>query len=234
MAMTHPLLVRGVTGLPEFRAGDVLAEAIVAHAELVDGDVVVVTSKAVSKCEGRVVDIDETDPVARRQLIESEAVRVLRRRGELVITETRHGFVLANSGIDFSNVEAGKACLLPLDPDRSARRIRDGIRGLAGHEVAVIITDTFGRPWRVGVTDVAIGIAGLAGVVDLRGTPDALGRTLLATEVCVADEIAAAAELVMTKSASVPVAIVRGVDETFFRESSVREIVRPHRDDLFR
>jgi coenzyme F420-0:L-glutamate ligase/coenzyme F420-1:gamma-L-glutamate ligase len=232
--MTHPLLVRGVTGLPEFREGDVLADAIVEHAELVDGDVVVVTSKIVSKSEGRVVDVDEHDSEARRALIEAEAIRVLRRRDDLLITETRHGFVIANSGVDFSNVEAGKACLLPLDPDRSARRIRDGIRGLTGHEIAVIITDTFGRAWRNGVTDVAVGVAGLAAIVDLRGTPDALGRELIATEVCLADEIASAAELVMTKSAGVPVAIVRGVDSAFFRESSVREIIRTHREDLFR
>lgn len=234
MAMTHPLLVRGVTGLPEFKPGDVLATAIVEHAELVDGDVVVVTSKIVSKSEGRVVDLDENDPEARRALVESEAVRVLRRRDQLLITETRHGFVLANSGVDFSNVEEGKACLLPLDPDRSARRIRDGIRGLTGHEIAVIISDTFGRAWRNGVTDVAIGVAGLAAIVDLRGTPDALGRELVATEICLADQIAGAAELVMTKSASVPVAIVRGVDSAFFRESSVKEIVRAYREDLFR
>lgn len=234
MAMTHPLLVRGVLGLPEFQPGDVIAEAIVAHAELVDGDVVVVTSKIVSKVEGRVVEIDESDPVARRELIESEAVRVLRRRGDLLITETRHGFVLANSGVDFSNVEAGKACLLPIDPDRSARRVRDGIRGLTGHEVAVIVTDSFGRAWRNGITDVAIGIAGLAAILDLRGTADALGRQLASTEICIADEIAGAAELVMTKSASVPVAIVRGVDEVLFRESSVKDIVRSRQEDLFR
>jgi coenzyme F420-0:L-glutamate ligase/coenzyme F420-1:gamma-L-glutamate ligase len=234
MAMTHPLLVRGVTGLPEVRAGDVLAEAIVEHAEFVDGDVVVVKSKIVSKSEGRVVDIDENDHAARRALIESEAVRVLRRRDQLLITETRHGFVLANAGVDYSNIEAGKACLLPLDPDRSARRIRDGIRGLTGHEIAVIITDTFGRPWRNGVTDVAIGVAGLAAIVDLRGTPDTFGRELVATEVCLADEIAGAAEMVMTKSASVPVAIVRGVDSSYFRESSVKEIVRVYGEDLFR
>src|SRR4029078_2345491 len=127
-------------------------------------------------------------------------------------TETRHGFVCANSGVDLSNVERGTAALLPLDSDRSARRIRDGLRARLGIEVGVIVSDTFGRPWRKGLTDVAIGVAGIAGVVDLRGTDDALGRTMQVTEVAVADELASAAELVMGKSAGIPVAVVRGVD----------------------
>jgi len=151
------------------------------------------------------------------------------------MTETRHGFVCANAGVDLSNVARGQAALLPLDPDRSARRIRDGLRARLGVEVGVVVSDTFGRPWRRGVTDVAIGIAGVAGVVDLRGTEDALGRTLMVTEVCVADEIAGAAELVMGKSAGVPVAIVRGVDPSWLRDGSVAaEVVRPHHEDLFR
>ena len=233
--MTHPLLVRGVTGLAEVRPGDVLAEAIVEHAELVDGDVVVVTQKIVSKAEGRVVAVDPSDPDAKRRLAESEAVRVLRRRGDLVVTETRHGFVCANSGVDLSNIEEGYAALLPIDPDRSARRIRDGIRARTSLEVAVIVSDTFGRAWRRGVTDVAIGVAGIAAILDLRGSEDALGRELVATEVCVADEIAAAAELVMGKSLNVPVAVVRGVDPSLLRESSIAgEVVRPYGEDLFR
>jgi coenzyme F420-0:L-glutamate ligase/coenzyme F420-1:gamma-L-glutamate ligase len=160
---------------------------------------------------------------------------VLRRRGELLITETRHGFVCANSGVDFSNVASGWAALLPEDSDRSARRIRDGIRGATGLEVGVIVSDTFGRTWRQGVTDVAIGCAGVAAVVDLRGTRDAGGRELMATEVCVADEIASAAELVMGKDRGVPVAIVRGIPDEWLRSASVRaEVIRPPAEDLFR
>jgi coenzyme F420-0:L-glutamate ligase/coenzyme F420-1:gamma-L-glutamate ligase len=225
-----------VGGLPEVKAGDVLSELIVAAApDLREGDVVVVTQKVVSKAEGRLVAIDPDDPLSHKALVEAEAVRVLRRRGDLIITETSHGFVCANSGIDLSNVERGWAALLPVDPDRSARRIRDGIKARAGVHVGVIVSDTFGRSWRNGVTDVAIGCAGVAGVVDLRGTEDALGRELQVTEVAIADELAAAAELVMGKSKGVPVAIVRGVDPTWLRESSVKaEIVRPYGEDLFR
>lgn len=224
-----------VKGLPEVRAGDVLAELIVEAADLADGDVVVVTQKVVSKSEGRVVALDASDAAARRALIESESVRILRQREELVISETRHGFVCANAGVDVSNVPHGSAALLPLDPDRSARRIRDGIRARAGVEVGVIVSDTFGRPWRTGVTDIAIGCAGIAAVVDLRGTADSGGRALVATEVALVDELAAAAELVMGKARGIAVAVVRGVERGWFRESSVvSEIVRPHREDLFR
>jgi coenzyme F420-0:L-glutamate ligase/coenzyme F420-1:gamma-L-glutamate ligase len=224
-----------VEGLPEVVAGDVLAQLIVERARLENRDVVVVTQKIVSKAEGRLVDLDESDLAARRALIEAESVRVLRRRGDLIVSETSHGFVCANAGVDVSNVAEGRAALLPVDPDRSARRIRDGIRARAGVEVGVIVSDTFGRPWRVGVTDVAIGCAGIAAVVDLRGTTDSAGRTLVATEVAVADELAGAAELVMGKSWGIAVAVVRGVQQSWFRESSVgAEIVRPHREDLFR
>jgi coenzyme F420-0:L-glutamate ligase/coenzyme F420-1:gamma-L-glutamate ligase len=160
---------------------------------------------------------------------------VLRRRGDLLITETAHGFVCANAGVDLSNVARGRAALLPVDPDRSARRIRDGLRARVGVEVGVVVSDTFGRPWRRGAVDVAIGCAGIAAVVDLRGSTDALGRPLEVTEVAVADELAAAAELVMGKASGVPVAIVRGVDPAWLREASVRaEVVRPHGEDLFR
>jgi coenzyme F420-0:L-glutamate ligase/coenzyme F420-1:gamma-L-glutamate ligase len=162
-------------------------------------------------------------------------VRVLRRRGDLFITETPHGFGCANSGIDVSNVTPGQATLLPLDTDRSARRIRDGLRARTGVEVGVVVSDTFGRPWRRGSTDVAIGCAGLATVVDLRGSFDASGRRLEATEVAVADEVASAAELVMGKAAGIPVAVVRGVEPAWLRESSVRvEVIRPPAEDLFR
>jgi len=231
------LSVLPVEGLPEVRSGDILAELITVAcgAQLLAGDVVVVTQKVVSKAEGRLVRIDPDDPASHRPLIEAAAVRVLRRRGDLVMTETHHGFVCANSGVDLSNVERGWAALLPVDPDRSARRIRDGLRARTGVEVAVLVSDTFGRAWRRGVTDVAIGVAGLAGVADLRGTTDALGRELHVTEVCIADEVAAAAELVMGKAKAVPVAIVRGIDPAFLREGSVGdEVVRPYAEDLFR
>ena len=140
----------------------------------------------------------------------------------------------ANSGVDLSNVERGYAALLPLDSDRSARRIRDIIRARLGVTVGIIVSDTFGRVWRRGLTDVAIGVAGVAGVVDLRGTPDALGRTMNVTEVAVADELAGAAELVMGKSTGIPVAVVRGVDPTWLRDAAVAELIRPPAEDLFR
>ena len=224
-----------VAGIPEIHPGDDLAAVIAERAELEAGDVVVVTQKVVSKAEGRLVPVDPEDPLSHKVHVEAEAVRILRRRGDLVMTETRHGFVCANSGVDLSNVESGWAALLPLDPDRSARWIRDGLRARTGLALGVIVSDTFGRTWRRGVTDVAIGTAGVAGVVDLRGSTDALGRELAVTEVCVADELAGAAELVMGKSSGIPVALVRGVDPAWLRESSVRrEIVRPPGEDLFR
>ncbi|MBW3555902.1 MAG: coenzyme F420-0:L-glutamate ligase [Actinobacteria bacterium] len=220
----------------EVRPGDVLATLILAAAPpLQDGDVVVVTQKVVSKAEGRLEPVDPDDPASHKALVEREAVRVLRRRGDLVITETSHGFVCANAGVDLSNVERGYAALLPLDADRSARRIRDGLRGRGGVEVGVVVSDTFGRPWRRGLTDVAIGCAGVAGVADLRGSTDSFGRPLEVTEVAVADELAAAAELVMGKARGIPAAVVRGVDPTWLRESSVAaELVRPYHEDLFR
>ncbi|MEJ5254697.1 MAG: coenzyme F420-0:L-glutamate ligase [Acidimicrobiales bacterium] len=231
----------GIEGIPEISPGDDLASLIAAAAArderstLQDGDVVVVTQKIVSKAEDRLVQVDPTDPLSHKPLVERESVRVLRRRGELVISETTHGFICANAGIDLSNVARGQAALLPVDPDRSARRIRDGLRGKAGVEVAVIVSDTFGRAWRRGVTDVAIGCAGIAAIVDLRGSADTFGRELQVTEVAVADELASAAELVMGKAAGIPVAVVRGVDRRWLRESSVRgEIVRAPGEDLFR
>jgi len=201
---------------------------------LANGDVLVITQKVVSKAEGRIVAIDADDPEAKIRLVEGEAVRVLRRRGDLLITETAHGFVCANSGVDLSNVADGTAALLPVDSDRSARRLRAGLRRAAGVEVGVVISDTFGRTWRQGVTDVAIGCAGVAAVVDLRGTTDAGGRELVATEVCVADEIAAAAELVMGKDRNVPAAVVRGVPAAWLREGSVADEVVRRAGDLFR
>jgi coenzyme F420-0:L-glutamate ligase/coenzyme F420-1:gamma-L-glutamate ligase len=232
--------VFGITGMAEVAPGDDLAAAIVAAVEagpdeLRAGDVVVVTQKVVSKAEGQLVAIDPDDPDAHRPLVERESVRVLRRRGQLVISETRHGFVCANAGIDLSNVARGTACLLPEDSDRSARRIRHALMHRFGVEVAVMVSDTFGRPWRRGVTDLAIGSAGLRPVVDLRGTTDALGRELQVTEVAVVDEIAAAAELVMGKAAGVPVAVVRGVPAAWLGDGSIAaDVIRSPADDLFR
>ncbi|HEX4531699.1 MAG TPA: coenzyme F420-0:L-glutamate ligase, partial [Acidimicrobiia bacterium] len=221
----QPLTLIPIHGIPEVRPDDalapLLADAAVAQGTpLLDGDCLVVTQKIVSKAEGRLVQVDPDDRAARRALVEQESVRVLRRRGDLIISETTHGFVCANAGVDLSNVDDGWAALLPVDSDRSARRIRDALRATRGVEVAVVISDTFGRPWRQGLTDVAIGVAGLAAVVDLRGSTDARGRELQVTEVAVADEVAGAAELVMGKSAGVPVAIVRGLDPEWLRESS--------------
>ena len=231
--MTGRIEVLAVAGLPEVRPGDDLAALIAGAVDLVDGDVVVVTQKVVAKAEDRLVDIDPE--VGHRPLVERESVRILRRRGDLVIAETEHGFVCANAGVDLSNVEAGQAALLPVDSDRSARRIRDALRHRFSVDVAVVVSDTFGRPWRRGVTDVAIGCAGLRPVVDLRGTTDALGRELQVTEVAVVDEIAAAAEWVMGKAAGVPVAVVRGIDPAWFGDGSVvDDVVRSPDEDLFR
>ncbi len=230
------LQVIAVTGIGEIRPGDDLAEVIaLSGAEIRSGDCLVVTQKAVSKAEGRIVDIDPDDRASHKPLVEAESVRVLRRRGDLVISETRHGFVCANAGVDLSNVPAGKAALLPVDSDRSAARIADRLRARFGLEVAVVVSDTFGRPWRRGVTDVAIGCAGIVGVVDLRGSADALGRELKVTEVAIVDEIAAAADLVMGKAKGVPAAIVRGLDPGWLAPGSVAgDVVRPPADDLFR
>jgi coenzyme F420-0:L-glutamate ligase/coenzyme F420-1:gamma-L-glutamate ligase len=228
-----------VHGIGAVHPGDEIADLIaVAAAEqgtpVVDGDCLVVTQKIVSKAEGRLVPLDHEDRAARHALIEAESRRIVRRRGDLVISETHHGFVCANAGIDLSNVEAGQAALLPVDPDSSAHHIRNALRARHGVTVAVIVSDTFGRPWRLGLTDVAIGVAGIAAIVDLRGSADALGRVLQVTEVAVADEIAGAAELVMGKAAGIPVAIVRGLDPAWSGTGAARDLVRDPRDDLFR
>ena len=242
MSAGRRLEIIAVEGIPEVSAGarlaSLLGDALSGERgtpRLAEGDIVVVTSKVVSKAEGRVVRLDDDRPEAVAALVEAESVRVLRRRGDLAVTETSHGFVCANAGVDRSNVPRGWAVLLPLDPDRSARRIRDGLRARTGLEVGVVVSDTFGRPWRRGVVDVAIGCAGVAAVLDLRGQLDAGGRPLWATEVAVADELAAAAELVMGKASRIPAALVRGVDRSWLRESSVRaEVVRHPGEDLFR
>ena len=233
--MTTPetVEVRPVSGLPEVRAGDHLGELLAPHlraAGLRDGDVVAVTSKIVSKAEGRVVPGE-----VRSEAVVHETARVLARRGDLVIAETAHGFVCANAGVDASNVEAGTLALLPVDPDASARSLRAWLqRELGLTDLGVVITDTFGRAWRTGVVNVAIGCAGIPALVDLRGRPDDRGRPLESTEVALADEVAAASGLVMGKDARVPAAIVRGVDRLDGDDGPARGLVRSPADDLFR
>ena len=226
-----------VEGIGEARPGDDVTELLLGGLEasgitLENGDAAVVTHKLVSKAEGRVVEAGD-DPAARLRVIHREAAAVLRRRGELVITETRHGFVCANAGVDRSNSPAGRLVLLPIDPDRSARRIRARLRQATGAEVGVIITDTFGRAWRRGLCDVAIGVAGLPAVVDYRGTQDTFGNTLEVTEVALADELAAAADLVMGKALGIPAAVIRGVSHPP-GEGSSADLVRSPAEDMFR
>lgn len=232
------LTIRPVPGIGEAKAGDDIAALIIdamrsAGLALADGDVVVVTHKLVSKSEGRVVELADDGPDAHRRLVEEEAASIIRRRGNLVIAQTKHGFICANAGVDRSNAGPGRAILLPEDPDRSANRIRIRLRLEFGAEIAVVITDTFGRPWRRGLVDVAIGVAGMAPITDLRGETDQFGKVLEVTEVATADEIAAAADLVMGKATGIPVAIVRGVA---WRpgEGGARELIRAADEDLFR
>lgn len=225
-----------ITGVGEIKRGDDLAGMLavaVAEAGAEAGDVLVVTHKVVSKAEGAVVELPDDDPEAYRRLVETEAKGIIRRRGSLIIAETRHGFICANAGVDRSNAAAGTAILLPYDPDRSARRIRDRLRHQIGMELAVIISDTFGRPWRRGLTDVAIGVAGIRPILDLRGGTDHMGRTLDVTEVAIVDEIAAAADLVMGKASMRCAALVRGV-EYVEGDGEATELVRPPEEDMFR
>jgi coenzyme F420-0:L-glutamate ligase/coenzyme F420-1:gamma-L-glutamate ligase len=222
-----------VEGLPEIVPGDDLADVLTPSLRAAgarDDDVVVVTQKIVSKAEGRVVP---EEGEGRRAWVERETVRVVARRGDLVIAETRHGFVCANAGVDASNVEDGFLTLLPEDPDDSAERLRSGLEQRLGLRLAVVITDTFGRAWRRGLVNVAIGCAGLPSLVDLRGKTDHAGRVLEATIVALADEIAAASGLVMAKASRVPVAIVRGVVADG-EPLPAHELVRPPEEDLFR
>jgi coenzyme F420-0:L-glutamate ligase/coenzyme F420-1:gamma-L-glutamate ligase len=238
--------VTPVEGLPELREGDDLAALVLERAELLDGDVVVVAQKAISKVEGRVVDLaavepseqarelaaEEADP-RRIQLILDEAVELVRVRPPLLIARTRHGFVCGSAGVDASNApEPGTVVLLPVDPDASAARLREELRERAGVDVGVIVTDSFGRPWRAATTDVAIGAAGVEVVRDLMGERDPTGYELHATRIAVADEIAGAAQLVFGKLDRVPVAIVRGLDVR--GEMRAADLVIPPEADLFR
>ncbi|GAA1010015.1 F420-0--gamma-glutamyl ligase [Streptomyces sp. F-3] len=224
--------VWAVAGIPEVRPGDDLAKLIAAaEPALADGDVLLVTSKIVSKAEGRIVEAAD-----REAAIDAETVRVVARRGPLRIVENRQGLVMAAAGVDSSNTPPGTVLLLPEDPDASARAIRDGLRDLLGVTVGVIVTDTFGRPWRTGLTDVAIGAAGVRALNDLRGGTDAHGNPLNATVVATADELAAAGDLVKGKAARLPVAVVRGLGHVVTEEhgQGARVLVRDARDDLFR
>ena len=224
-----------IHGIPEIQAGDDLGGKI-AHAiaaaglTLVERDIVVVTHKVVSKAEGRSRPVP--DDAAYRRLVEQEAAAIIRRRGDLAITRTVHGFICANSGVDRSNVAEGTAVLLPVDPDRSAHRLRISLERATNARIGVIVTDTFGRPWRRGLVDVAIGVSGLPAIVDLRGSADGSGRTLDVTEVAAVDEIAAAADLAMGKANRIPVAIVRGLD--LVGDGRATDLVRPATEDLFR
>src|SRR3954470_17439299 len=226
-----------VPGLPEFGPGDDLAGAIAAAAPwIADGDVVVVTSKAVSKVEGRLVPVPPgADREALRlRAVEDEAVRVVARRGSLAIVQTRQGWVVAAAGIDASNVAQDALVLLPEDADASARALRARLRDLLGVDVAVVVSDTFGRTWREGLTDVAVGAAGIEALDDFRGALDAHGNRLETTQVAVVDELASAADLVKGKLAGVPVAVVRGL--TYVRpgpDTGTRPLVRLGPGDLF-
>jgi len=240
------LTISPLEGLPEVRPGADLASLVTKCHKVEDGDVLVLAHKVVSKAEGRVIRLDQVEPSARaRELAGTEAdarhievvlresVRVVRTRGPLVIAETRHGFVCASAGVDASNApEAGTRVLLPLDPDASARGIRTRLHELTGRKVAVIVSDSFGRPWRQGTTDVAIGVAGLGPLLDLRGRRDGSGYELRSTQIAVADELAGAAELVMGKTSGIPGAVIRGFAAE--GDGSARDLVMPAERDLFR
>jgi coenzyme F420-0:L-glutamate ligase/coenzyme F420-1:gamma-L-glutamate ligase len=239
-----------LVGIPELREGDDLArelhEAALRAGGLEAADVVVVAQKAVSKVEGRVIRIADVEASERAhelagpdgdprrvEVILRESARVVRSRPPLVIAETRHGFVCASAGVDASNTpDEETLVLLPVDPDASARRLRERLVSLAGVDVGVIVSDSFGRAWRQGTTDVALGVAGIAPLRDLRGTLDAAGRELHTTQIAVADELAGAAELVLGKASGIPAAIVRGVDAR--GEGTASELVMPRERDLFR
>ena len=243
----------GVQCMGEVRAGDCVGGLICAACarqgiELADDDVLVVAQKIVSKAEGRLVDLRGVQPSTRArelgrklekdpalvEVILGESRRIVRKGGRALIVETNHGFVAANAGVDCSNVGMGQAALLPKDPDASARTIRADIRRRCGKFPAVIVSDSFGRPWRLGTVDVAVGIAGMKAIKDERGTKDGYGYELRAAVTAIADEIAAAAELVMGKKDGVPVVVVRGYEFETKEDGSVKELLRPAAEDLFR
>lgn len=230
--------IHPVPGLPEIHPGDDLAALLadaLARAGLgpLAGDILVVTHKVVSKAEGALARLEGDEEASYRRLAQEQAVEILRRRGDLIIARTRHGFICANAGVDRSNAAPGTAVLLPADPDRSAHGLRLALRHLTGVDVAVVITDTFGRAWRRGLVDVAIGVSGLEAILDLRGTKDAQGRELKVTEVAVIDEIASAADLAMGKAAGIPAALIRGLSLPR-GEGRATDLVRPAGEDMFR
>lgn len=227
----HPL-----EGIGAVRPGDDVATVLIPALQPLEpgnGDVLVVTHKIVSKAEGAVRMIEGDEEEFRRALVEAEAKSIVRRRGDLIIAETKHGFICANAGVDRSNAEPGTMILLPEDPDKSAHRIRSKLGHALGVDLGVVISDTFGRPWRRGLTDVAIGISGIASVVDLKGTVDWAGRELEVTEIAVADELTAAADLVMGKSSGIPAALIQGYEGPR-GEGRSSDLVRPADEDLFR
>jgi coenzyme F420-0:L-glutamate ligase/coenzyme F420-1:gamma-L-glutamate ligase len=247
--MSAEVRVFPLLGIPELEEGDDLGALLVDAAQraggLEDADVVVVAQKAVSKVEGRIVHLDDVEPSPRArelagdsdprrtEVVLRESREVVRSRPPLVIAETHHGFVCASAGVDASNAKGpGTLVLLPVDPDASARGLRERILELAGRDVGVVVSDSFGRAWRNGTTEVALGVAGLAPLLDLRGTRDSAGYVLHATQIAVADEIAGAAELVMGKTAGIPGAVVRGLDVG--GEGSGTDLVMPRDRDLFR
>ena len=242
MIELHP-----VTGLPEIEPGDDLAALIAERADFLDGDILVVAQKVVSKAEGRLRDMREITPsgpaleIAKRngsdprqvQAVLDESVRLVRTE-RVIIAQTRHGFICANAGVDHSNVPGGEIlCLLPDDPDASAARLRDQLGQRTGTTLAVIVSDTFGRAWRIGIQNVALGVAGMPAVVDYRGRDDDFGRTMLGTVVAVADELAGAAELAMGKTDRVPAVIIRGY-RAEGEPGTGRELIRPAEEDMFR
>lgn len=247
--MTKEIRVFGLEGIPEIEAGDDLPELIAAAAEraggLQDGDVLVVAQKVVSKSEGRVVRLEEVSPSQRAielageadprhvEVVLRESVRIVRERPPLLIGETAHGFVCASAGVDASNAKGeGTLVLLPLDPDASAGRLRNALRERTGRNVGVIVSDSFGRPWRLGTTDVALGVSGLTPLLDLRGRRDRAGYELQGTQIAVADELASAAELVLGKAREIPAAVIRGYGAE--GEGSGRDLLMPPERDLFR
>ncbi|MGQ9468766.1 MAG: coenzyme F420-0:L-glutamate ligase [Nitrososphaerales archaeon] len=245
--------IMGIKEIPEVKPGDNLADLLIdviqrQGIKIMDNDVIVVTHKIVSKAEGRLVDLRKIKPsdfalkISKRrekdprmvEVILREAKRIVRMERGVIIAETRHGFVCANAGVDKSNVRGeDTVSLLPIDPDKSARQIRDEIKRRLDADVAVIICDTFGRPWREGQTNVAIGVAGLEPILDYRGKKDSYGYTLKVTAIAVADELASAAELVMGKLEMVPIAIIRGY-QYIEGEGSIKSLIRPRSRDLFR
>lgn len=223
-----------IIGIGEVVPGDDVAAVLwpaLKDIGLTTGDIVVITHKIVSKAEGRIAHV--TTEADYREAVEAEAAAIIRRRGDLVIAQTKHGFICANAGVDRSNIDGDRIVLLPERPDRSAASIRARLERDCGAPIAVIITDTFGRPWRRGLTDVAIGVSGITPIEDLRGSPDMHGRILDVTEIAIVDEIASAADLVMGKNSGIPAAVVRGMNWTP-GEGRASDLVRPAGEDMFR